>query len=1166
MNAGTKYDVKQYSDEELLRILDMDKPTDRELEAKLQSLISRYRSFDNVSGDRLAQFYTDIYNHMFDTGEGDDDVDADAEAESTREGFDMYTPTKDPYAFTPRPIGASGVSEAPLNPGNVASIGSSGFSDNSFNLGNVLSLTTDYRKSDYQKSDYRKSDNWKSDNQKSAMVLTKPLDYAKDQLNPLLTQTIRRIVSIDSQYRENKGNTFSTEFTFNLSEPLRDVVSLKLYSVSIPYAWYTISNAYGANFFYIKGNSPGIDTGAHDYKIFIDPGNYTSSELVSKINTNITEVINNHMDMSFGNTQLIYNGGLASTTSGTGKTEIQIDMTKVFGESNYQLQFPTWSSTLSESGQLETISAYMGFNYTHYYGTSIYSTVMSGTILFNSSNTFTFNLTPSNSTFQIVPYLGDSYVSRTSVYAPINVSFGVSVLTSYTRPQLISSLDSILKNNQYLDSNFSGIVWENISGANKLTSGSSFIEMRVKLNPKTMPIVANLKLAVVFPYITSDPLFYGTAPNSCFRFSNTYEKIIENGATVSIVCECSDIISEVPVLQSNYDPTDNDVIRLVCTASGYDSSLNNYAINYSKTTLLTTYNLDAYLALINSSISDASTELTGPVGTTSALVLDSGSNIDFAVHIRRVFDSSHYSVKAYGQIATIFGMTSGTQYDLSGDRVFSNGYRFTSITFTSEDKLVISPKQNTPQIIGNENADPFTINFDSTTTTYNNLALFIDYMNSKLSTYASTITHTYTISSGYASYELDYTPTYYSSITYENGLFKLNLVIAMELSQLAYLLNMTDAPGIRADLKFDLTYVLNDQLNATNLTSVVQNKSTLSSNEITVEASNNTFYLSPYSSVVGLQTSDNLYRAQITVPIGKYNITTLHAAINVQFAANPLTVGTTAQLYTDPSTGQIYTRIRLNVNKIFTTKDFRLVFYDPFSFVTCTSGGNRTIQNVTWDTTVGWILGFRESIIYYLSDYVLQLYSFGSTFDKYYLTGLQSNVCVINGDTCTNTTLYTYFLIVLDDYVQNHLNDGLVTLTAQDNQIKPDPYIMVCDPITKELVPRPLNYGSPGITYTDKQLYSFQQKVQSQRTQITGYSKGPFVNDLFGMIPIKQGTFGGIYTEFGGPLQNQDRLYFGPVNIHRMTIRLLNDRGDLVDLNKNDWNFSLICEQLYRNT
>ena len=49
-------------------------------------------------------------------------------------------------------------------------------------------------------------------------------------------------------------------------------------------------------------------------------------------------------------------------------------------------------------------------------------------------------------------------------------------------------------------------------------------------------------------------------------------------------------------------------------------------------------------------------------------------------------------------------------------------------------------------------------------------------------------------------------------------------------------------------------------------------------------------------------------------------------------------------------------------------------------------------------------------------------------------------------------------------------------------------------------------------------------------------------------------------------MQNQERLYFGPVNIRKMTIQLLNDRGDLVDLNRSDWSFSFICEQLYKST
>jgi hypothetical protein len=58
---------------------------------------------------------------------------------------------------------------------------------------------------------------------------------------------------------------------------------------------------------------------------------------------------------------------------------------------------------------------------------------------------------------------------------------------------------------------------------------------------------------------------------------------------------------------------------------------------------------------------------------------------------------------------------------------------------------------------------------------------------------------------------------------------------------------------------------------------------------------------------------------------------------------------------------------------------------------------------------------------------------------------------------------------------------------------------------------------------------------------------------------------GSVYVEFGGSLQLQQRLYFGPVNIHRMTIQLLNDRGNQVDLNGANWSFSLVCEQLYRN-
>ena len=82
----------------------------------------------------------------------------------------------------------------------------------------------------------------------------------------------------------------------------------------MPYTWYTINNNFGSNFFYIKGNSPGIDDGNSDYRIIIPPGTYTAIELIGKINNAITSgsIINgttipslyNRNDVSFNNTDI----------------------------------------------------------------------------------------------------------------------------------------------------------------------------------------------------------------------------------------------------------------------------------------------------------------------------------------------------------------------------------------------------------------------------------------------------------------------------------------------------------------------------------------------------------------------------------------------------------------------------------------------------------------------------------------------------------------------------------------------------------------------------------------------------------------------------------------------------------------------------------------------
>ena len=110
---------------------------------------------------------------------------------------------------------------------------------------------------------------------------------------------------------------------------------------------------------------------------------------------------------------------------------------------------------------------------------------------------------------------------------------------------------------------------------------------------------------------------------------------------------------------------------------------------------------------------------------------------------------------------------------------------------------------------------------------------------------------------------------------------------------------------------------------------------------------------------------------------------------------------------------------------------------------------------------------------------------------------------------------------------------------------------------------------------TQNEIYAAQEILNSQSTSVATnalsvrsqyYSNGPFNKNVFALVTLKLGGLpnNSIFVEYGGTLQNQQRNYFGPVNINRMTVKLINDRGSLVDLNGANWSFSFICEQLYQ--
>jgi hypothetical protein len=194
---------------------------------------------------------------------------------------------------------------------------------------------------------------------------------------------------------------------------------------------------------------------------------------------------------------------------------------------------------------------------------------------------------------------------------------------------------------------------------------------------------------------------------------------------------------------------------------------------------------------------------------------------------------------------------------------------------------------------------------------------------------------------------------------------------------------------------------------------------------------------------------------------------------------------------------------------------------------------------------------------------------------------------------------------VLDDFNQNHINNGLITITEISKKLAmpsyfntSQPYICVSNssnPLTNllnnattaEAIARGITadnafglldkinvgYGQRQVllpsaprTLTNAQLYTINEITKNREQNTTFRGKAPTNTDTFALIPIKKGgmSTGDLYVEFGGSMQDNKRVYFGPVSVDRMRIKLVDDRGYTVDLHGAEWCFTIIAELLYQ--
>jgi hypothetical protein len=1105
--------ISNYSDEELYSILDVSPSvSDRELESIISQKITKYSH-----STELCNFFNEIYDHFFEKWEkGEKDEDVLMEGMENKSG------------------GGNG-----SGGGSGNGSGNGGGSGNGSGVGGLTTI----------------------------------LPFSKDNLNPLLNQSIKKIITIDSQYRDSQY-PFSTQFSFDLNDPLRDVVSLKLYSIQIPYTWYTINKDYGSNFMILEGNAPGINTGDHDYIIDISAGNYGASNLVSTLNSSFQKLQTLNPDINFGNTGASYN-------TYTSLAKISIDLTNRFTESNYKIFLP------SSYPVATSLPDYLGFNASviSTASTSLYLQNIVSNIIQSTNNDDLLNaiytLDASNNFFTIIQYKstiivdGNGNCNTSDFLNPLSTIVNtIKCLLSlpfgtYSRNTIVNSLIELLLSEIHLSN--SELIRTDItsSGLNIYYS----LTMIVRLNNKVIQTTENNKIVVLFPTETAIfPIWTGI--NSCLQFNQT-------------VNELSETLAKFPLKQTNYLITQTPTIYLKCDLSGYDNSFNNFNIIVPNSPdNINGYSLNDYLTAINDSFHQISLNTSGVLVDISGIVLDATTSFPtLFVDINNIYITADYNIDFTDCILNdnlLFDMCYNNM-DISGSletiQNFSGQLRIAGQYNVPKNKPVFTIF---PRIAALQNIDPYIVPFIATNYDISSNLNWIYYDHNNIATDIQNSIQLFQENSGAGgSFPLTFTTGLFNNEIINNSfVFNLFMSIKKVINQTQYTAYLYDVSGgvpFYGSMNSWKRFLFFDAADSYDLAlqpssggaSIIFATAAVENNSITlVSGINDTFFIQPLSDVSALNTttlspdSNKYYTSEngfqvgypfnyirITIPVKTYfTYIQLINAINNALDANLLTRGSFVSVFTQNNNQ--YTKIRWNINKTFTASDYNLVFYNSVSFVKCFSGDS-SVRNTTWDTTLGWILGFQKYTQYNLSNY-LDI----------------SGVATIEGETSVNVNLYNYLLLSLDDFNQNRLNDGVVTITKNEIKIPLPSYtrsaVLSCDASGNNIANASTNVVENNLTLN--QLYSINQILNSRQNPVKSYTTGPFVKDIFGFIPLKVNGLqnGQSYVEFGGTLQQQERLYFGPVNIHRMSITLYTDKGTVLDLNGTNWSFSFVGECLYQ--
>jgi hypothetical protein len=122
-------------------------------------------------------------------------------------------------------------------------------------------------------------------------LTTYPTNLTEGCVNPLRRTSYKKLININSRFRDNYTTTPASDFYFTFADPIDNIVSMKLNRIILPKFIYTINHKTGSNNFtiYVKYN----DGKAQELneRVCIQSGSYSGEQIVKILNYELKQVL-----------------------------------------------------------------------------------------------------------------------------------------------------------------------------------------------------------------------------------------------------------------------------------------------------------------------------------------------------------------------------------------------------------------------------------------------------------------------------------------------------------------------------------------------------------------------------------------------------------------------------------------------------------------------------------------------------------------------------------------------------------------------------------------------------------------------------------------------------------------------------------------------------------